>query len=277
MRAVRRKILQRIKELLGLKTEPVTVAAAYGAQTPLTHQTGCLPATPSEGYPGAACLSFALTPTGSVQPSRLSGSGHSGVGPVLSDIPLPAIPCNVPLPPLPPPGEGVEHGSVDGPEDNAENEASEAARQAAEAEALRLRNASTELTAEVKEKMQAEDFCVNEGQWATKKLQDVLQANVGWAIPGMREAMLKELKGLSEKMQMPGCSVVTVGDTGAGKSTLLNALLGETSVLPTNGMRACTASIIELVRMGSPSLPCWPILARARCYCLSVCEQAHGT
>jgi len=36
-------------------------------------------------------------------------------------------------------------------------------------------------------------------------------------------------------MQMPGCSVVTVGDTGAGKSTLLNAMLGETSVLPTNG------------------------------------------
>ena len=27
---------------------------------------------------------------------------------------------------------------------------------------------------------------------------------------------------------------------------MLNALLGETSVLPTNGMRACTASIIEL-------------------------------
>ncbi|KAJ1493571.1 hypothetical protein T484DRAFT_1768352 [Baffinella frigidus] len=44
---------------------------------------------------------------------------------------------------------------------------------------------------------------------------------------------------------MPGSSFVTVGDTGVGKSTLLNAILGEASVLPTNGMRACTACIIE--------------------------------
>lgn len=36
------------------------------------------------------------------------------------------------------------------------------------------------------------------------------------------------------------------GDTGAGKSSLLNALLGEEKVVPTNGMRACTAAIIEL-------------------------------
>ena len=31
-----------------------------------------------------------------------------------------------------------------------------------------------------------------------------------------------------------------------GKSSLLNALLGEEDVLPTNGMRACTASVIEV-------------------------------
>ena len=37
-----------------------------------------------------------------------------------------------------------------------------------------------------------------------------------------------------------------MGNTGAGKSTLLNALLDETRVLPTNGMRACTASLIEM-------------------------------
>ena len=58
--------------------------------------------------------------------------------------------------------------------------------------------------------------------------------------------MVGELETLQDRIKMPGCSVVTVGDTGAGKSTLLNALLGETCVLPTNGMRACTASIIEL-------------------------------
>jgi energy-coupling factor transporter ATP-binding protein EcfA2 len=58
--------------------------------------------------------------------------------------------------------------------------------------------------------------------------------------------MIKELEDIQRNMKMPGCSVVTVGDTGAGKSTLLNALLGETNVLPTNGMRACTAAIIEM-------------------------------
>lgn len=36
------------------------------------------------------------------------------------------------------------------------------------------------------------------------------------------------------------------GDTGAGKSSMLNALLGEQQIVPTNGMRACTAAIIEL-------------------------------
>ena len=36
------------------------------------------------------------------------------------------------------------------------------------------------------------------------------------------------------------------GDTGSGKSSILNAVLGEVTILPTNGMRACTAAIIEL-------------------------------
>ena len=34
--------------------------------------------------------------------------------------------------------------------------------------------------------------------------------------------------------------------TGAGKSTLLNSVVGESELLPTNCMRACTATIIEL-------------------------------
>ena len=37
-----------------------------------------------------------------------------------------------------------------------------------------------------------------------------------------------------------------LANTGAGKSTLLNAFLGEAELLPTNAMRACTASIIEI-------------------------------
>lgn len=55
-----------------------------------------------------------------------------------------------------------------------------------------------------------------------------------------------EVKQLERRCTLPGMSVVVVGNTGAGKSTLLNALIGERSALPTNGMRACTAVLAEL-------------------------------
>jgi len=58
-----------------------------------------------------------------------------------------------------------------------------ARREAAEAEAVRLRTVSTELTAEVEAKMQAEDFCVNEGQWVVKKVLENLRRTGGWAVP----------------------------------------------------------------------------------------------
>ena len=45
------------------------------------------------------------------------------------------------------------------------------------------------------------------------------------------------------------------GDTGSGKSSTLNALLGEVCILPTNGMRACTAAIIELMAHDAQPLP----------------------
>ena len=40
--------------------------------------------------------------------------------------------------------------------------------------------------------------------------------------------------------------LVLVGNTGQGKSRLLNTLLGVDAMLPTNGMRACTAAVIEI-------------------------------
>ncbi len=60
-----------------------------------------------------------------------------------------------------------------------------------------------------------------------------------------------------------------MGDTGAGKSSMLNALLGEQAILPTSGMRACTASIIEMRYSSRVDhkcesiglLPLWPILS----------------
>lgn len=42
-------------------------------------------------------------------------------------------------------------------------------------------------------------------------------------------------------------TVAVVGQTGAGKSSLINALLDEEELLPTNGMRACTAVASEII------------------------------
>lgn len=43
-----------------------------------------------------------------------------------------------------------------------------------------------------------------------------------------------------------------VGTTGAGKSSIINAVLDEEYLLPTNGMRACTAVVAELSYNHSP-------------------------
>lgn len=102
--------------------------------------------------------------------------------------------------------------------------------------------------AAVEAQLNAEASCIGVCQWSAKTLQATIsgQQYQDWASAPMkrgREAALGELSG---KLTVPGASVVVVGNTGAGKSTLLNALIGESAVLPTNGMRACTAVIIEL-------------------------------
>ncbi len=38
---------------------------------------------------------------------------------------------------------------------------------------------------------------------------------------------------------------------GAGKSSTINCLLGEENVLPVNGMRACTACVVEISYISS--------------------------
>jgi hypothetical protein len=60
------------------------------------------------------------------------------------------------------------------------------------------------------------------------------------------EHLVKERKALEADAKLPSSLIVVMGDTGAGKSSTLNAVLGEEDILPTNGMRACTASIIEM-------------------------------
>lgn len=58
---------------------------------------------------------------------------------------------------------------------------------------------------------------------------------------------LSLINNLKVKSQKAGRTVIAVaGGTGAGKSSLINAVLGEEKLLPTNGMRACTAVITEV-------------------------------
>ena len=68
-----------------------------------------------------------------------------------------------------------------------------------------------------------------------------------------KEYVTRDLEKISSQMQsLPRSVIVVVGDTGSGKSTLLNSLLGESSILPTNGWRACTASLIEMSYYEAP-------------------------
>ncbi|XP_070574602.1 myosin-2 heavy chain-like isoform X2 [Ptychodera flava] len=62
-----------------------------------------------------------------------------------------------------------------------------------------------------------------------------------------------ELKELQQKKTLPKTVIAVVGDTGAGKSSLMNALLDEEAVLPTSGMRACTAVVVEIINNESSS------------------------
>lgn len=103
--------------------------------------------------------------------------------------------------------------------------------------------------AECDRQLHDESYALGLVQWAGKRLHELLSKpeHAAWAASALRASRLSELASLREQTSaLPGVSIVVVGNTGAGKSTLLNALLGEASVLPTNGMRACTACLIEL-------------------------------
>ncbi|DBA74384.1 TPA: hypothetical protein ACH3X1_011148 [Trebouxia sp. C0004] len=61
----------------------------------------------------------------------------------------------------------------------------------------------------------------------------------------------KELQGLLNRCKIPQLYIGVLGDTGAGKSSTINCLLGEENVLPVNGMRACTACVVEISYISS--------------------------
>ncbi|ETS86827.1 hypothetical protein PFICI_00655 [Pestalotiopsis fici W106-1] len=60
------------------------------------------------------------------------------------------------------------------------------------------------------------------------------------------KAWVKSIKDLRERAKPAKTIVGVVGNTGAGKSSVINALLDEERLLPTNCMRACTASPTEI-------------------------------
>ena len=118
---------------------------------------------------------------------------------------------------------------------------------------------SLELTEEVLRQMRAEDFCVNTCQWAVDRLRKAMTLRVhGWAPTqpmDVRKGWLDDLERAAGRVAPAKSTVVVVGDTGAGKSSLLNALLDETSLLPTNGMRACTGRPPRPPRSPRPPAP----------------------
>ncbi|KAK2040434.1 hypothetical protein LZ31DRAFT_634095 [Colletotrichum somersetense] len=59
-------------------------------------------------------------------------------------------------------------------------------------------------------------------------------------------AWLKAINDIQSRSQPPKTIVGVVGNTGAGKSSVINALLDEERLLPTNCLRACTASPTEI-------------------------------
>ncbi|KAI8274078.1 hypothetical protein K4K60_010107 [Colletotrichum sp. SAR11_57] len=59
-------------------------------------------------------------------------------------------------------------------------------------------------------------------------------------------AWLKAISDLEARSEASKAIVGVVGNTGAGKSSVINALLDEERLLPTNCLRACTASPTEI-------------------------------
>ncbi|KAK1827808.1 hypothetical protein QBC39DRAFT_393544 [Podospora conica] len=65
------------------------------------------------------------------------------------------------------------------------------------------------------------------------------------AVPEIAE-LNKSIDEIAGRLQAGRVIIGVVGTTGAGKSSVINAILDEEFLVPTNGMRACTAVITEI-------------------------------
>ncbi|EFQ97985.1 hypothetical protein MGYG_01021 [Nannizzia gypsea CBS 118893] len=85
----------------------------------------------------------------------------------------------------------------------------------------------------------------NEGFQILEKLEAILKKYS--SSTRTNEALRKQiLETMDQGKNHPTVTIGVVGATGAGKSSLINALLGEKRLVPTSGMRACTAAITEI-------------------------------
>ncbi|XP_052818370.1 uncharacterized protein LOC128244401 [Mya arenaria] len=60
------------------------------------------------------------------------------------------------------------------------------------------------------------------------------------------QAWRQELADVEKGLTFPRTVIAVVGNTGEGKSSLMNAVLDHGNVLPTSGLRACTAVVVEV-------------------------------
>ncbi|THV08632.1 hypothetical protein K435DRAFT_883341 [Dendrothele bispora CBS 962.96] len=87
------------------------------------------------------------------------------------------------------------------------------------------------------------ELALKEGLGMVKTIRTSMQ-NLKVGSKLRQEVWLRELKSLEEETT-PKTLIAVCGATGAGKSSLLNAVLDD-NIVPTSGMRACTAVVTEI-------------------------------
>ncbi|KAJ4414149.1 hypothetical protein N0V82_008116 [Gnomoniopsis sp. IMI 355080] len=89
---------------------------------------------------------------------------------------------------------------------------------------------------------------LEEGVNTGTRLLETLKAPLTSALGADTQAAqwLEAIQQLQDKARPTQTVIGVVGNTGAGKSSVINAVLNEESLIPTNGMRACTAAATEI-------------------------------
>ncbi|KAL3860604.1 hypothetical protein ACJMK2_010702 [Sinanodonta woodiana] len=81
-----------------------------------------------------------------------------------------------------------------------------------------------------------------------EKFRQILNRQMDVLQTHRMQALIEELRTIEKWSEMPRVVIAVVGNTGDGKSSLMNAILGHNSILPTSGIRACTAVVVEVVQ-----------------------------